>query len=227
MDAKRKSHYTFWEELANTITHGIGAALSIVALVLMVVYAAYDADPWRIVSVSIFGATLFLLYLASTLYHGIPHPGAKDIMRVLDHCAIYLLIAGTYTPVLLISMRESYIAWLVFGLLWGVAITGCAAKFFFSHVWQHPKGETLSLALYIAMGWTVLLIIKPALEMVPVGALIMLAVGGIAYTAGTIFYVWDRLPYNHAIWHVFVLAGSLLHFLAVFYYILPLPTPVV
>ncbi|MFM1920806.1 MAG: hypothetical protein RLZZ303_2440 [Candidatus Hydrogenedentota bacterium] len=215
---KRASYYTPAEELANFITHGVGTLLSVAALVTLVAYAAIGQDPYRIISVSIFGATLILCYLASTLYHGIPHPKAKDVLRVLDHCAIYLLIAGTYTPFLLVSMRESWIAWGLLLFMWAFALAGCTFKVFFTN-----QGEFLSTSMYVLMGWSVLVAIKPTFELVPGGAIVLLALGGLAYSAGVIFYLWHKLPYNHAIWHVFVLAGSALHFAAIFAYILPLP----
>ncbi len=218
MEETRTSYYTPMEELANFVTHGIGTLLSIAALVSMVFYASFIDDPYRIVSVSIFGSTLILCYLASTLYHGIPHPKAKDVLRVLDHCAIYLLIAGTYTPFLLISMRESKVAWGLLIFLWAFALAGCTFKLFFT-----GKGEFLSTMMYILMGWSVVVAIKPTYEMVPGGALLLLALGGIAYTGGAVFYLWHKLPYNHAIWHLFVLAGSAFHYAAIFGYVLPMP----
>jgi hemolysin III len=218
MEETRSSYYTPMEELANFVTHGIGTLLSIAALVSMVVYASFSDDPYRIVSVSIFGSTLILCYLASTLYHGIPHPKAKDVLRVLDHCAIYLLIAGTYTPFLLITMRESNLAWGLLIFLWAFALAGCTFKLFFT-----GKGEFLSTMMYILMGWSIVVAIKPTYEMVPGGALLLLALGGIAYTGGAVFYLWHKLPYNHAIWHLFVLAGSAFHYAAIFAYVLPVP----
>jgi hemolysin III len=218
MEETRTSYYTPMEELANFVTHGIGTLLSIAALVSMVVYASFSDDPYRIVSVSIFGSTLILCYLASTLYHGIPHPKAKDVLRVLDHCAIYLLIAGTYTPFLLITMRESNLAWGLLIFLWAFALAGCTFKLFFT-----GKGEFLSTMMYILMGWSIVVAIKPTYEMVPGGALLLLALGGIAYTGGAVFYLWHKLPYNHAIWHLFVLAGSAFHYAAIFAYVLPVP----
>ncbi|MBI2435183.1 MAG: hemolysin III family protein [Candidatus Hydrogenedentes bacterium] len=214
----RNHHYTLAEEIANAVTHGLGAVLSLVGLTALVIYAAYDADPWRIVSVSIFGATLILLYAASTLYHAVPHPPVKRAMRIVDHCAIYLLIAGTYTPFLLVNMRGPW-GWSLFGVLWGIAVAGCVFKVFFTGRW-----DKLSTALYVAMGWAIVVALKPTLEMVPVGALILMLMGGIAYTGGTIFYHWDRLPFNHAIWHVCVMSGSATHYCAIFFFVLPVPT---
>ena len=205
-----EKHYTVAEEVANAITHAVGVVLSVVALVLMVVYASSGGDAWRIVGASIFGSALILLYLASTLYHALPQPSVKRIMRIFDHSAIYVLIAGTYTPFLLGYMRST-LGWAMFGVLWGAAIAGIVFKFFFI-----GRFDKISTLLYVAMGWTIMVAIKPALELVPAGAMVLMLIGGLAYTGGVIFYLWDRLPYNHAIWHLFVLAGSATHFAAVF-----------
>ena len=195
----------------NSRTHGIGAMLSVAALVLMVVFAALSADPWRIVSVSIFGASLIIMYSSSTLYHALPYPSAKRVMRVLDHCSIYLLIAGTYTPFLLVSLRGPW-GWSLLIVMWAVAIAGCVFKSFCIGKW-----DRVTTMLYVAMGWLVVIAIKPTIEHVPAVALLLMLLGGIAYTSGVIFYMWERIPFNHAIWHCFVLAVSILHFFTVFY----------
>ncbi len=212
-----ESKYTVGEEIANAITHGVGILFSIVALTLMVIYASLGGDVWRIVSVSIFGATLIIMYLASTLYHAIPIPKVKRVMRVFDHSAIYLLIAGTYTPFLLVSMRGPW-GWSVFGVLWGIAVAGITFKIFFT-----GRFDIISTLLYIAMGWTALVMIKPAIEMIPLAALGLMAAGGVVYTLGTLFYAWGRLPYSHAIWHLFVLVASAIHIAAVFFFVIPTP----
>jgi hemolysin III len=209
--------YTFAEELANAVTHGLGAVLSLVGFTVLIIYAAYDADPWRIVSVTVFGTTLTLLYLASTLYHAVPHPPVKNAFRIVDHCAIYLLIAGTYTPFLLVSMRGP-VGWTLFGVVWGVAVAGCIFKLFFTGRW-----DRLSTALYVAMGWTIVVAFKPTLQMVPMEALALMLLGGLSYTCGVVFYCWNRIPYNHAIWHLFVMGGSAAHYCAIFFFILPVP----
>lgn len=209
-----KNHsYSLREEFFNSLTHGVGAAFSVAALTLMVVFAVFGADPWRIVSVSIFGATLIILYLASTLYHAFQHPVIKRYLRVFDHCSIYLLIAGTYTPFLLVSLRGPW-GWSMFALLWSCAVAGCVFKMFCIGRW-----DKLATLMYVAMGWLVLIALKPVIDAVPVGALLLMLVGGLAYTGGVVFYLWDRIPYNHAIWHLFVLGGSLAHFFAIFFYI--------
>lgn len=210
--SKEESHYTIAEEVANAITHGIGVVFSIVALVLLVVYANLGGDTWRLVAVSIFGSSMLLLYLASTLYHALPQPALKRILRVVDHGAIYLLIAGTYTPFLLGDMRGPW-GWGLFGLLWGAALVGIVYKIFFV-----GKFNFIATMMYLAMGWAVVIALKPAIEMIPMAALILMALGGLAYTSGVVFYLWDRLPYNHAIWHLFVLTGSVFHFAAILGY---------
>lgn len=194
------------EEIANSITHGIGAALSIVALVLLVVYAIKYGDIWRIVSFSIYGSTLFFLYLASTLYHSFINIRVKHFFRILDHSSIYLLIAGTYTPVTLVCMRGPW-GWTIFGLIWAMAIGGIIAKSFLI-----GKYEIVSVLLYVAMGWLIIIAFKPMLQMVPKGLIIWLFIGGVCYTLGLIFYACEKAPYFHFIWHLFVIGGSISHF---------------
>lgn len=209
------SEYTLAEEVANALTHGAGAVLSAAGMTALIIYAVMSQDPWRIAGVSIFGATLVLMYLTSTLYHAVPHPRTKSFLRIADHCAIYLLIAGTYTPFLLVSMRGPW-GWTLFAFLWTAAAIGCVFKLFFT-----GRFNKLSTAMYIAMGWTVVVALKPMLEMVPPGAIWALALGGLLYSFGTIFYLWERLPYNHAIWHLFVLGGSTAHFIAILVWVVP------
>jgi hemolysin III len=216
--ADAKSHryeYTLAEEVLNALTHGAGAVLSGAGLTALIIYSAMGADPWRIAGVTIFGVTLLLMYVTSTLYHALPHPRVKDFFRIADHCAIYLLIAGTYTPFLLVTMRGP-VGWSLLAFLWTAAAAGCIFKFFYT-----GRFNKLSTAIYVAMGWTVIVAIKPAIEMVPVGAMAALALGGLLYSVGAIFYLWDRLPFNHAIWHVFVLGGSAAHFFAILYWVAP------
>ena len=210
-------HYTVLEEILNSVTHGIGAGLSMVGLVWLIVRAVRIGDTLSIVSVIVFGCSLMLLYLASTLYHAIPCINVKRVFRIFDHCAIYLLIAGTYTPFLLVSMRGP-VGWTFFGILWGIACVGCAFKAFFI-----GRFDRLSTAMYVAMGWIALVAIKPAITYIPLGALAMMAVGGLAYTFGVFFYANSRIPFNHAIWHCFVMAGSVIHFFAIIIYVLSQP----
>lgn len=203
------TRYTFREEIANSVTHGLGTLLSIAGLIVLILNAVWYGDPWRIVSYSIFGTTLIALYLASTLYHGIPVFRWKNILQVIDHSVIYLLIAGTYTPFLLVALRGAW-GWSLFGIIWGLAIFGITLNV----LWL-DKVKKASMVLYIAMGWLVVIAFKQILTNLSTLSLVMLVSGGLAYTVGVIFYGWKRLPYNHAIWHLFVLAGSTFHFFAV------------
>jgi hemolysin III len=205
------SHRISAVELANTITHGIGLALSIAGFVVLLVLAAVRGSPRHIVSCAIYGATLVCLYAASTLYHGIPSPRRKRALRIFDHCAIYLLIAGTYTPFLLVNLRGGW-GWSLLGIVWGFAMAGIVFKFLF--VDHFPF---LSTVIYLLMGWLAVIALKPLLAAVPASGLLWLLAGGLLYTLGVVFYAWKRLPYNHVIWHLFVLAGSTCHYVAVLY----------
>jgi hemolysin III len=211
------SRYSHREEMANSIIHGAGILLAIAGLVVLVVYAVRYGSAWHIASCSVFGASLIFLYTASTLYHSIPQPRAKAFLRFLDHSAIYLLIAGSYTPFTLVNLRGPW-GWFLFGLVWGLAGLGIVLR-----VSLRGKFVPASVALYVAMGWAALLAIGPLISSIAPGGLILLLLGGIAYTAGILFYSWRRLPYNHSIWHVFVLAGSALHFFAVLFFVVPIP----
>jgi hemolysin III len=207
--------YSLREEIAHSAIHGVGIVLSLAGLAALVVTAHRTGDAGNVAASAVYGVTLFLLYLASTLYHSIPFPRAKRILRVLDHSAIYLLIAGTYTPVTLITLRGQW-GWTLFGLVWGLAILGITLK-----VAAMGRFRGLSLALYIGMGWLVLVALGPLVQAIGRGGMVLLTLGGIAYTSGVVFYVWRRLPYHHAVWHAFVLAGSVLHFFAVLLYVVP------
>lgn len=199
------------EEIANSISHGIGAALSVAGLVLLVVFSALFGDAWRVVSFSIYGSTLIILYLMSTLYHSFTNPRLKRFFRILDHVSIYLLIAGTYTPIALVSMRGPW-GWTIFGLIWGMAITGIISKFFII-----DKLKYLSVVFYIAMGWLIIIALKPMIEMVPSGLIFWIVTGGLLYTFGVIFYAMKKMPYHHFVWHLFVLGGSICHFFGMFF----------
>lgn len=203
------------EEVANTITHGIGLLLSVVGFVVLLVLAALRGTAWHIVACSIYGATLICLYTASTLYHAVISPRVKRALRIFDHSAIYLLIAGTYTPFLLVSLRGPW-GWSLFGVIWGLALAGVLFKF-----WFVERFVILSTAIYIAMGWLVVIAAKPVITHVPFTALIWLLAGGLAYTGGVIFFAAKRIPYSHAIWHLFVLAGSICHYFAVLSTVIP------
>jgi len=207
--------YSPREELANSLSHAMGMGLSVAGLALLVTYAAQRGDAWVLSSAALFGATLVLLYTASTLYHAARSDRYKAPLRRLDHAAIFLLIAGTYTPFLLISLRGPW-GWSLLGVIWGLALLGIVMK-----IWWTGRFRGLSTALYLAMGWIVLIAAKPLLEHVPSGGLGLLLAGGLCYTGGTVFYLWRRLPYHHAIWHLWVLAGSICHWAAVFFYLIP------
>jgi hemolysin III len=206
------------EEVASMLTHAVGGLLAAVGLTLLVLFAGRSHDARRMVSVSIYGASLVLLYCASTCYHYVRSPRLKRRLKILDHASIYLLIAGNYTPILLVSMRGAW-GWSLFGVVWGLAITGAVLKLFFV-----DRFTALSTSMYVAMGWLAVIGFKPLIAAVPVTGMIWLVAGGLSYTFGVGFYVWDRLPFNHAIWHLFVIAGSVCHFIAVFFYVLPVGT---
>ncbi|HET7313986.1 PAQR family membrane homeostasis protein TrhA [Salinisphaera sp.] len=213
------SGYTLGEEIANAVTAGIGTALSIAGMVVLVVYAALEGNVWHVAGVSIFGTCLIFSHLASTLYHSIVPPRAKTVLRVVDHLAIYALIAGTYTPFTLVNLRGVW-GWSLLALIWALGLAGVIIK---TTKLRHVR--YLSTSFYVAMGWTVVLVIKPLLENVASGGIWLLLAGGLAYTAGVIFFAWNRIPYNHAIWHLFVIAGSACHFFAVLFYVIPLAYP--
>ena len=203
------------EEIANAITHGIGLLLSIAGFVVLLVLAALRGTAWHIVACSIYGATLICLYAASTLYHAVISPRVKRALRIFDHSAIYLLISGTYTPFLLVSLRGPW-GWSLFGVIWGLALAGVLFKF-----WFVERFAILSTAVYIAMGWLVVIAAKPVITHLPLTAIIWLLAGGLAYTGGVIFFAAKRIPYSHAIWHLFVLAGSICHYFAVLSTVIP------
>ncbi len=203
------------EETASTITHAIGGIFAVAGLVLLVVYATLAHDARRIAAVSVYGASLVLMYSASTCYHLVRPPSLKRILKIVDHASIYLLIAGTYTPILLISMRGTW-GFSLLGIVWAMAGTGVILKLFYV-----DRFEALSTSIYVLMGWLVLIAAKSLFASVPHGGIVWLFAGGISYTGGVLFYRWDELPFNHAIWHLFVIAGSVCHFLAVLFYILP------
>lgn len=206
--------FTKKEEIAHSITHGIGAILSIAGLVLLIVFASLNGNPWKIVSVTIFGLTMLLMYLSSTIVHSLPVGKWKDLFQIFDHSSIYLFIAGTYTPFLLVHLRSS-VGWTLFGVVWGIAIIGIIFKVFFV-----KRFLVLSTLFYILMGWLIVLVWEPLNQTVHHNGIMLLVIGGILYTIGTIFFVWRKIPYHHVIWHLFVLAGSICHFFAIFYYVI-------
>lgn len=203
------------EEVVNVVTHGIGAILSLGALSLMVTLAIAEGTALTVASAAAFGITLFLLYLASTLYHSARRDRTRLILKICDHCAIFLLIAGTYTPFTLLVLEGPW-SWAMSIAVWAGAAAGVLFKIF----WIDCH-KAVSILLYVILGWIGVIAIGPLIARLDPGGVVWLALGGIAYTTGIAFYVWERLPFNHAVWHVFVVAGSACHFLAVFYYVLP------
>lgn len=207
--------YSVGEEIAHAVTHGVGAFAAVAGLAVLVAKAALYGSAIHVVAVSVFGAALVLMYSASTLFHSIPLPRTKQVLRVIDHCCIYILIAGSYTPFTLVTLQGAW-GWGLFALVWGLAAVGIVFKIFTT-----GRFEKLSLAIYLGMGWCALVAVKPLMATLPTGGLWLLLAGGLAYSFGVIFYIWERLPYHHAIWHGFVLAGSVLHYFAILLYVLP------
>ena len=201
------------EHIANAITHGVGFGLSVACLVLLVVFASLHHGAWEVVSCSVYGATLVILYLASTLYHSIHKPEVRHVLHVIDRAAIYLLIAGTYTPYLLVPLRGA-LGWSLFGVIWGLAVLGIVFQAVFIN-----RFKVFSVLTYLAMGWMVVATIVPLLEVLPVMAIVWMAIGGLCYTLGVVFYVWKKMKFGHALWHLFVLAGSLCHFFGVLFFV--------
>jgi len=197
------------EEIANATTHGVGAALAVAALVLLIIYASIYGNAWHIVSFTIFGSTLTILYMSSTLYHSLTNERAKRLFRKFDHISIFLLIAGTYTPFCLVGLH-GWLGWTLFGIVWSCATVGIVFKSL--HI---GKLEMLSTIMYVLMGWVVVIAIKPLYNSMTQAGFALLVLGGISYTAGTIFFIKDKIKYFHSIWHIFVLGGSILHFFAV------------
>ncbi|MEH7438306.1 hemolysin III family protein [Neobacillus drentensis] len=204
------------EEIANSVTHGIGALLSISALVILIVYASLYGTVWHIVSFTIFGVTMFLLYMSSTLLHSLPEGKAKDVFEIFDHSSIYFFIAGTYTPFLLIVIKGA-MGWTLFGVVWGLAIAGTIFKCFFV-----KKYLFTSTLLYVVMGWLIVFAWKSLAANLSPQGMTYLIIGGALYTLGAIFYVWRGFKYHHAVWHLFVMAGSTAHFFCVLLYVLPI-----
>ena len=213
-DINRKPVYrtlTLGEEIFNSITHGIGALLSIAALVILAVFASMEGNAWHVVSYSIFGSSLIVLYLSSTLYHSFPRGKIKNLFARLDHSAIFLLIAGTYTPFVLTAIRGP-LGWTLFGIIWGLAISGIVIRSIFL-----TRFRKLMVGIYLAMGWMFLIAIIPLIKNLSPASLTFLFIGGGCYSLGVIFYIWRNLKYSHGIWHLFVLAGSVMHFFSVLY----------
>lgn len=214
--------YSLGEEIANSITHGVGVAFGIVALTLLIVYGVIQGDGWSLGGGIAFGISIVLLYTGSTLYHSIPFPRARHVFKIIDHSAIYLLIAGTYTPFCIVTLRDvtvgpvAHAGWWLFAIVWALAAAGISTEAFWTY---RPKW--LSAVVYLGMGWLVILMIKPIMAALPAPGLWLLVAGGIAYSAGTAFYVVKKIPYFHMVWHLWVLAGTVCHFLAVLLYVTP------
>ena len=213
-------NYTNGEEVFNMVTHIVGGALGIAALVLCVVFSAIKGDAWAVVGSSIYGASLILLYTSSSIYHGLRHKMAKKVMQVIDHCTIYFLIGGTYTPIVLTCLREHdpVWAWIIFGIVWGLAAMATALTAI-----DLKKYSKLSMACYIGMGWSILIAGKTAIDAIPFAGLMFILGGGIAYTVGALIYGIGKkkqIHYMHGLFHLFVLAGSILQFFGVFFYVI-------
>jgi len=208
------TYYEATEEKLNVITHGIGLLLSIVALVLLIVKSSYEGSVKHIISFTIFGASLILLYSASTFYHYSQKPKLRHRLNILDHASIYVLIAGTYTPFTLVVLK-GWLGWTIFGLTWGIAIIGIVLKLFYT-----GRFDKISTIAYVAKGWIIIFAVKPLIEVFPLNGLYWLLAGGIFYTVGAVLYSIPKLKFNHVIFHVFVLLGSFSHFMAVYFYVL-------
>ena len=207
-----KRPYTIQEEIWSSLIHGIGIALSIAGLIVLVTLAAQDGNVWVVVSTAIFGVSMVVLYTASTLYHAIPNPEIKLKLKKFDHISIYYLIAGSYTPFLLVCMRGT-LGWTIFGIIWALALTGTILKLLSSG----SGTKVWSISLYLIMGWMIVIASKQLVGALPPIGLKFLVLGGFFYTAGILFYVWKSRKYTHAIWHGFVLTGTIMHFFAVLY----------
>lgn len=206
--------YSLGEEIGHSITHGIGVVFSIVGLAILIVLAMQAGDPWRLASAIIYGASLVLLYTVSTLYHSFPWPRVKRVFQILDHVMIFILIAGTYTPFALVTLRNSGGGWL-FAIVWMIAVAGILIE----TLWP-KRPQWLAMVMYLGMGWLAVVMVKPLLSALAPPGLWLLVTGGLSYTVGTIAYVSKRVPYLHMVWHLFVFAGTLLHFLAIAIYVI-------
>ncbi|GGK39972.1 MULTISPECIES: PAQR family membrane homeostasis protein TrhA [Flavobacteriaceae] len=216
MEQKKITYYNPKEERFNVISHAFGLVLSVIALVLLVVFASLEGSVWHVVSFSIYGASLIVLYAASTFYHNSKTPKLRYRLNIFDHASIYILIAGTYTPFTLVVL-DGWVGWTIFGVSWGLAFTGVILKLFFI-----GKYDKISTIAYVLMGWLIVFAIKPLVQNLPIEGLFWLLGGGISYTVGAILYSIKSIKYNHAIFHIFVLLGSFCHFMVIFFYVLPI-----
>jgi hemolysin III len=213
--AFRHQRFSVGEEIAHAITHGLGALGSVIGLVLLIVLAVREGSVTLLVGVTVFGVSMVLLYTASTFYHALTSQRAKHVFELLDHGAIYLLIAGTYTPFCLVSLGGRW-GWTVFGVAWGLAILGIIYEVVLRRPWKR-----LSLVFYLALGWLMVIAIEPLMAALPTEALRLILLGGVCYTGGALFYAWRGFPYHHAIWHLCVLAGTTLHYVTILKYVIP------
>ncbi|MEI6306308.1 MAG: hemolysin III family protein [Deltaproteobacteria bacterium] len=207
--------YSEREELFNRCTHGIGALVSLIGAIILITLASRQHDVYRIVSACVYSVAIVSFYCLSTIYHSVSKPYIRYVFRILDHASIYLMIAGSYTPFALVTMRGPW-GWSLFGTVWGLGTVGAVMKIFTTH-----RLRIIGPILYIALGWIVVIAIKPLSAALHPNGILLLFAGGAAYTIGVIFYLWDRLLYNHTIWHIFVLTGSLCHFCAILFYVIP------
>ena len=214
--------YSIGEEVAHSVIHGVGALFGIAALAVMCAFGARNGSPSQVVSGAIYGSSIIILYLASTIYHAVVNLRAKEILERFDHMAIYFLIAGSYTPFTLVTLRDAgrpVLGWTIFGVVWGIAIVGSIFKIFFT-----GRFRVASTLAYIGMGWIVVFCIQPLKQMIPGIGLFWLILGGCLYTLGTVFYLWRRMRFHHAVWHAFVLAGSITQFIAILFWVI-IPAP--
>ena len=216
MDFDNNEQFTIGEEIANSVIHGIGALLSIAALAVLTAAAARYGSVWHVASFAVFGSSMVLLYTFSAIYHGLTNLRAKRVFEFLDHSGVFLLIAGTYTPFSLVALHGR-VGWTIFGVIWGLFAAGIIYKAFFL-----KKAVIFSTLLYVCMGWVIVLAFKPLLQSLAGQGVFWLVLGGVLYTAGTVFYVRRRMRYHHALWHLFVLAGTGCHFICVLFYVLPI-----
>jgi hemolysin III len=214
-EIEQAKFYTPAEERINILSHAAGLILSIVGLMLLLGHATLNGNMWHVVSFGIFGASLIMLYASSTFYHSAKNQDLRNRLRIIDHAAIYILIAGTYTPFALVTLKGST-GWVIFGVTWGLAVSGITLKLFFT-----GKYELLSTMMYVFMGWVIIFAVKPLIQNLSTEGIAWLLAGGIAYTVGAIIYSFKKIKFNHAIFHVFVLIGSISHFLSVYLYVLP------
>lgn len=208
-------HYTVGEEIFNSVSHGVGIALACVGFGILIILSALYGDAWAVVSSIVYSFSLFTLYLASTLYHACSNRTVKAVLQILDHCSIFLLIAGTYTPFTLITLRGP-LGWTLFGVVWAAAIVGIVLNAI-----DVKKFSKVSMVCYLAMGWVVIFAIKPLVQSLPLGGVILLAAGGVLYTGGVAFYALNKIHYMHSVWHLFVLGGSICQYLSIALYVIP------